>query len=86
MNKMEICGREAFVQYDPEIKMFRGAFLELTGGADFYADTMEQLKKEGAISLQLYLDICKEKGREPFKRDSGKFNVRIASDLHARLA
>ena len=37
VNIIEINGYRAIIQYDPEIEMFRGEFIGLNGGADFYA-------------------------------------------------
>jgi len=82
-NIMMISEHKAVISYDPETEMFRGEFLGLSGGADFYATNVAALKKEGAASLKVYLDICKEKGIEPYKTYSGKFNVRITPELHA---
>lgn len=82
-NIMIIAGQKAVIQYDPEIEMFRGEFLALSGGADFYASDIEGLKKEGKQSLDVYLEMCKEKGIEPYKDFSGRFNVRMNPDLHA---
>lgn len=86
MNLMSINGYRAFIQYDPEIEMFRGEFTGLNGGADFYANNIENLKKEGAVSLKVFLASCKERGIEPKKQYSGKFNVRIPKNLHADIA
>ena len=86
MNKMEFDGFNAIIKYDPEIEMFRGEFIGLNGGADFYASDIDGLKKEGAISLKVFLEGCKERGIEPRKSYSGKFNVRIDPDLHADIA
>ena len=82
-NIMIIAGQKAVIQYDPEIEMFRGEFLGLSGGADFYASDIEGLKKEGKQSLDVYLEMCKEKGIEPYKDFSGRFNVRMNPELHA---
>jgi predicted HicB family RNase H-like nuclease len=43
------------------------------------------LKKEGEISLKVFLEMCAEKGIEPEKSYSGKFNVRIPPELHAKV-
>ena len=83
MNMLEIDGHKAVIQFDREIGMFRGEFLGLTGGADFYADSVEGLKREGAVSLRVFLETCRERGIEPFRSFSGKFNVRIPGELHA---
>jgi predicted HicB family RNase H-like nuclease len=86
MNLMEINGFRAVIKYDPEIEMFRGEFVGLNGSADFYANNIEALKKEGAISLKVFLNACEERNIEPRKEYSGKFNVRVPSNLHANIA
>ncbi|WP_312266944.1 type II toxin-antitoxin system HicB family antitoxin [Neisseria sp.] len=82
-NIMEINGHKAVIQYDPETEMLRGEFIGLNGGADFYADNVAGLHEEGAISLQTFLDVCKEQGIEPYKHYSGRFNVRVSPSIHA---
>jgi len=37
MNVMEINGVKAVIAFDPEINLFRGEFVGLNGGADFYS-------------------------------------------------
>ena len=85
MNFMKINGVNAVIKYDPEIEMFRGEFVELNGGADFYAKDIENLKKEGALSLKNFFEACKKRNIEPKKIYSGKFNVRVSSKLHANI-
>ena len=85
-NTMEIEGHQAVIQFDPDIEMFRGEFVGLNGGADFYARDIAGLRREGAASLEVFLDMCREDGVEPRRQFSGKFNVRIPSDLHASIA
>ena len=85
MNLMEIEGYRAVIQYDPEIEMFRGEFISLNGGADFYAKDIGGLRKEGALSLKVFLEACKARGIKPQKAYSGKFNVRITPELHAEV-
>jgi predicted HicB family RNase H-like nuclease len=86
MNIMEINGYRATIQYDPDIDMFRGEFVGLNGGADFYAKDIDSLRKEGEISLKVFLDMCREDGVEPRKIYSGKFNLRVSPQLHAEIA
>ena len=85
MGVMEIDGHRAVIQFDPEIRMFRGEFTALNGGADFYADSVAGLEKEGRASLGVFLDVCREKTIEPMRNFSGKFMVRVPSELHARV-
>ena len=86
MNTMDINGYQAVISYDPDLNQFRGEFIELNGGADFYAADVEALRREGEISLRVFLERCEEKGIEPRRNFSGEFNVRIPPELHARLA
>jgi addiction module HigA family antidote len=81
-NVIEIDGQKAVVSLDPDLGMIRGEFLGLSGGADFYAPSVKTLKAEGRKSLKAYLEICGEKGLEPFRAFSGKFNLRLDPKVH----
>jgi predicted HicB family RNase H-like nuclease len=82
MNIMTINGYQAVISYDPDIQMFRGEFVGLNGGADFYAKDVDGLGHEGEISLRVFLDACAEDGVEPRKHFSGKFSLRVDPELH----
>jgi len=86
MNVMSIDGYHAKIEYDPELDLFRGEILGLNGGADFYGKSPKELRAEFKKSLDVFLEVCKEKGIEPRRNFSGKFNLRIPPDLHERLA
>ena len=64
MNLLDIEGYKPVILYDPEIEMFRGEFVGLTVGADFYARDIKGLRREGKASLKVFLDMCEEKGIE----------------------
>jgi predicted HicB family RNase H-like nuclease len=66
--------------------MFRGEILGLNGGADFYGRNPRELRAEFKKSLAVFLEVCKEKGIEPRRHYSGKFNLRIPPELHEQLA
>ncbi len=86
MNTMTINGYQAVITFDPDLQMFRGEFVGLNGGADFYAEDVEGLKHEGEISLRVFLDACKRRGIEPRKHFSGKFSMRVDSATHEAAA
>ena len=86
MNMMIVDDYKAKIEYDADIDMFRGEIIGLNGGADFYGETPSELKKEFKKSLEVYLEVCKEKGISPRKEYSGKFNLRIPSKLHSDIA
>src|SRR5690606_22429180 len=85
-NIMIINGYRAAIQFDPEIEMFRGEFTGLNGGADFYADSVAALRKEGEISLKVFLEECERRGLDPRKAYSGKFQVRLPPEVHGIAA
>ncbi|NJL27450.1 MAG: type II toxin-antitoxin system HicB family antitoxin [Thermoanaerobaculia bacterium] len=86
MNVMTVEGYNAKIEYDPELDLFRGEILGLTGGADFYGKNPKELRAEFKKSLKVFLEVCREKGIEPRRSYSGKFNLRIPPELHERLA
>ena len=86
MNMMTLDGYNAKIEYDAELDLFRGEILGLTGGADFYGNNPKALRSEFKKSLQVFLEVCREKGIEPRRNYSGKFNLRIPAELHEKLA
>ena len=86
MNVMTLDGYHAKIEYDPELDLFRGEILGLNGGADFYGKSPKELRVEFKKSLEVFLEVCKEKGIEPRRHFSGRFNLRIPPELHEQLA
>jgi predicted HicB family RNase H-like nuclease len=74
---------EAF--YDDEIKMFSGRIANSRAVGTFYGTTVEELEEEFRETADDYLDLCRKEGIEPEKPFSGKFSVRMSSDLHCRI-
>jgi predicted HicB family RNase H-like nuclease len=83
---MKLDGYNAKIEYDADLDMFRGEILGLNGGADFYGKNPKELRAEFRKSLRVFLDVCREKGIEPRRNYSGKFNLRIPAELHEQLA
>lgn len=86
MSIMIVDGYQARIEYDPDLDQFRGEILGLNGGADFYGKNPRELRSEFRKSLRTFLEVCAEKGIEPRRSYSGKFNLRIPPELHERLA
>ena len=78
-------GYQAVITYDPEIEMFRGEFVGLNGGADFYAKDAATLKREGKTSLDVFLRMCAEDGVPP-RKTQGKFALRLPPDVYRNAA
>ena len=86
MNVMTVGEYHAKIEFDEELDLFRGEILGLNGGADFYGKNPKELRAEFKKSLETFLEVCKEKGIEPRRHFSGKFNLRISPELHEQLA
>lgn len=86
MNTMTINGYQAVIAFDQDIQMFRGEFVGLNGGADFYAKDVDGLKHEGEISLHVFLEACERRHIEPHKHFSGKFSLRVDPATHEATA
>ncbi len=69
-NVTEIKGYKALIAFGPETNLFR----------------VKALQREGEISLNVFLDMCREDGVEPRKSYSGKLMVRLPVELHERAA
>ncbi len=52
----------------------------------FAAKDIDSLRKEGEISVKVFLEMCREDGVEPRREYSGKFNLRVSPQLHAAVA
>ncbi|CDH32730.1 type II toxin-antitoxin system HicB family antitoxin [Xenorhabdus bovienii] len=87
INMMEIAGQPVVISYVPEINMFRGKFVGLSGYCDFVADSIAGLHTEGRISLDEYLSDCREADIEPYQqREKTKtFTLRYPESFGERL-
>lgn len=79
---MEYKGYKAVFEYDDETEAFHGRVVGLQDVITFYADTVDGLKAELAVSVDDYLAFCEERGRQPDRPYSGTFNLRIDPELH----
>ena len=86
MNTMELDGYTAVIRYNPETDTFRGEIQGLNGGADFYGQSPDDLRREFRASLDFFLETCAKHGIEPRKTASGKFMVRLSPELHDQAA
>ncbi len=82
MKLITINGYQAVISFDPEIRMFRGEFVGLNGGADFYARDLDTLRQEGEQSLNIFLEACAEDGVSPRKSFSGELSLHLDPALH----
>lgn len=85
---MEYKGYIAKIEYDDSVGMLHGRVIN-SGSypvATCEAADVETLREEFRISIEEYLAVCAEHGIEPVRPFSGKLNLRLGPDLHARVA
>ena len=76
----------AKIEYDPDVDHFCGRVVNLSSPVTFQGRTPAELRREFNASIKTYMDICRERGIEPEKPYSGKFNVRISPETHRKAA
>jgi predicted HicB family RNase H-like nuclease len=81
MNLMTVDGYSAKIEYDAETDLFRGEILGLSGGADFYGANPNQLRIEFKRSLDVFLEVCREKGIEHAFHDGEEIGPRMLSRI-----
>ena len=83
---MEYKGYRAVVSYDAAAGVLQG---EVAGTRDvivFEGKSVEELHREFQVSIDDYLAVCAERGREPDKAYSGKVPLRLSPELHRAAA
>jgi predicted HicB family RNase H-like nuclease len=74
------------VDYDDEAKIFHGELVGIRAVITFQGTTVEELEEAFKDSIDDYLEWCKKRRKQPEKPFSGKLNLRMKQELHARLA
>jgi predicted HicB family RNase H-like nuclease len=78
-------GYSGDVDYDDEAKIFHGEVLDTKDVITFRGKSVNEIEKSFKESIDDYLEFCKERGEEPDKPFSGKFVLRIPSELHHKI-
>ena len=74
------------VEYDDKAKIFHGELVGIRAVITFQGTTVEELEEAFKDSIDDYLEWCKKRRKHPEKPFSGKLNLRMKQELHARLA
>jgi len=86
MSTMKLDDFLARIDYDEEREVFHGRIINIRDVVNFYGKTPAELKQEFRNSLDCYLEVCAERGLEPAKPYSGRFNIRMSSEEHRLIA
>ena len=83
---MEYKGYLGTVEYDSEAKIFHGDIINTKDVITFQGTTVKEIEDAFKESIDDYISWCEEEGVEPEKPYSGRFNVRLAPQLHRKIA
>jgi predicted HicB family RNase H-like nuclease len=86
MNTMTHDGYIAEISLDEETGLLSGLVLNTRATLHFAGRTVEELKAAFTDTIEDYRDWCTAEGKEPEKPYSGTLSLRIAPDLHRRVA
>ena len=74
------------VEYDADGKIFTGEVIGLRDVVTFQGRTPDELERSFHESVDFYLEMCQQDNVSPDKVFSGRFNVRIAPQIHRQIA
>lgn len=83
---MEYKGYVARVQFDESVGLLHGRVENISDVVTFEATSVDQLEREFHISVDEYLAVCAELGKEPERPYAGKILLRMDPQAHARVA
>lgn len=78
-------GYMAHVEFDDAADIFHGEVINTRDVITFQGATVKELKKAFIDSVDDYLAFCAERGEQPDRPFSGRFNLRIDPALHREV-
>ena len=86
MNAMTYNGYAARVEFDPEDRIFAGRLVGIDDIVTFHGASVDELETAFHQAVDHYLETSQRIGRKAQKPYSGKLMLRVAPELHARVA
>lgn len=83
---IEYKGYTGVIEFDPSIDAFHGRVIGLQDVVTFEGRSLEELRREMAESVDDYLELCAEAGKDPERPYRGEFLVRTTPELHRAAA
>lgn len=78
-------GYTGYVEFDDEAELLHGEVLDTRDVVTFQGKTVGEVRKAFRDSIDDYLEFCAERNEKPEKPFSGKFVVRLPSEIHHRV-
>lgn len=79
-------GYTGVFEFDPTIDAFHGRVVGLQDVVTFEGSSVEELRRAMEESVEDYLELCAEAGKEPERPYRGEFLVRTTPELHRAVA
>ena len=83
---MQYKGYRAAVTFDDSANVLHGEVVGTRDVITVKGESIEQLQKEFEFSIDDYLAVCAERGREPERPYSGKIPLRVSPKVHRDAA
>ena len=83
---IEYKGYTGVFEFDRSIDAFHGRVIGLQDVVTFQGRSLEELRREMAESVEDYLELCAEAGKDPDKPYRGEFLVRTTPEVHRAAA
>jgi predicted HicB family RNase H-like nuclease len=83
---VEYKGYTGVFEYDPEIEMLSGYVVDLRDQIHFEGLSVAEVRASMVRAIDHYLGVCRNRGEEPDRPFSGRFNARLGSPLHRQIA
>ncbi len=84
-NTLRYKGYTGSVNFNADDKIFHGRVLGISDIISFQGVSVKELEEDFKGAIDDYIDLCNKTKKEPEKPFSGKFVLRIPSDLHCNL-
>jgi predicted HicB family RNase H-like nuclease len=83
---IEYKGYTGVFEFDPSVDAFHGRVVGMRDVVTFEGRSLDELRREMAESVEDYLELCSEAGRDPERPYRGSFLVRTTPELHRAAA
>lgn len=83
---IEYKGYTGVFEFDPSIDALHGRVIGLQDVVTFQGRSLEELRREMAESVEDYIELCAQVGKDPEKPYRGEFLVRTTPEVHRAAA